>query len=113
MRPMRVVAHCMPIYVHAASEQSWERAVERHVVGTHIVEHLCCEQRESSPGGRPDHGIDSEGRRGIHSRDARVSILTIKSPIACRNSQICVHKVVLQKTKVEISMCKRSGSQCS
>jgi hypothetical protein len=99
MRPMRVVAHCMPIYVHAALEQKLGQGagVERRVIETHIVEHLCCEQRESSSSSRPDHGIDSEGRRGIHSTRARLSIpIIIKSPIAYRNSQIRVHKVVLE-----------------
>ena len=71
--------------------------VERRVIETHIVEHLCCEQRESSPSSRPDHGIDGEGRRSIHSTRGRLSILMTRSPIAYRNSQVCIYKVVLEQ----------------
>jgi hypothetical protein len=95
MRPMRVEAHCMPIYVHIRSKL-WE-VLKYGAIETHIVEHLCCDQRDSSPSSRPDHGIDGEGRRGIHSTCARLSLLMIESPIAYRNSQIRIHKVVLEQ----------------
>jgi hypothetical protein len=100
MRPVRVVAHCMLIYVHVRTKLG---GVTRRAIETHIVEHLRCKQRESSPSSRPNYGIDSEGRRSIRSARARLSLLMIKSPIAYRNSLNCVHKVAM----VEISMCKR------
>ena len=87
-----------PLYAHLrACQNKSGGGVERRVIEAHIVEHLCCEQSDTSPSSRPDHGIDSEGRRGIRSTRARLSLLMIKSPITYRNSQICVHKVVLKQ----------------
>jgi len=94
MRPINVPAHCMPIYMRVVSVQSERGEAKRQVMETHIGEHLCREQRECSRNSRPNHSIDSKGRRGKHP--TRTGLSTLMIIIAYKNSQICIHEVDLQ-----------------
>ncbi len=90
-RPRPLYAHLHACCVSTKRERG---EAKRQVMETHIGEHLRCEQRECSRNSRPNHGVDSKGRRGKHPTRTGLSILMII--IAYKISQICIHEVALQ-----------------
>jgi len=87
-----------PLYAHlhacCVSTKRKRGETKRQIMETHIGEHLRCEQRECSRNSRPNHGIDSKGRRGKHPTCTGLS--TLMTIIAHKISQICIHEVALQ-----------------